>query len=213
MSKPRILIIGDSFAADWSVKYNKYKGWPNLLAEQYPVVNLAQAGVSEYKIYRQLCSIKNLDDFDLVIVSHTSPLRVATRRHPVHANDPLHANADLMLGDIEYHQSRLKNIFNRSLQAAYNFFMYHYDVEYFETTYRLLRDQINRMLQGKPVIVVSNLADLENFITEKTVLNFHNLLETERGVINHMTESGNKQIYQTLLKTIKVVSIEKATEE
>jgi hypothetical protein len=29
----KILIIGDSFAADWSVKYNDYAGWPNLLAQ------------------------------------------------------------------------------------------------------------------------------------------------------------------------------------
>ena len=47
-----ILIIGDSFAADWTVKYPTVVGWPNLLAKNYNVVNLAQAGAGEYKIYQ-----------------------------------------------------------------------------------------------------------------------------------------------------------------
>jgi hypothetical protein len=144
MNNPRILIIGDSFATDWSVKYNEYKGWPNLLAEQYPVVNLAQAGVNEYKIYKQITSVEDLDSFDLVIVSHTSPLRVHTKQHPVHANDQLHSNADLMFGDIEYHCKQFSNFFNRSLKSAYTFFLHHYDIEYFETSYALFREKINQ---------------------------------------------------------------------
>ena len=52
-----LLIIGDSFAADWSVKYADKKGWPNFLAEKYSVTNLAQAGCSEYKIKKQLDSV------------------------------------------------------------------------------------------------------------------------------------------------------------
>lgn len=207
MSKLRILIIGDSFAADWSVKYNEYKGWPNLLAEQYSVVNLAQAGVSEYKIYKQLVDV-NLDKFDLVIVSHTSPLRVATRRHPVHANDSLHKNADLIFTDIEYHRSKIKNFFNRALQSAYRFFIDHYDPEYFEVTYQLLRDKINQILKDKTVIVISNLPGLEKFTNEKNVLTF----VPDGGVINHMTQQGNQQIYQQIVNTINLLS-NKTTEE
>ena len=203
MSNPRILIIGDSFAADWSVKYNEYKGWPNLLAEQYPTVNLAQAGVSEYKIYRQLLGV-DLDNFDLVIVSHTSPLRVPTRQHPVHCDDLLHKDADLMFSDIEYHRSKLQNFFNSSLQTAYKFFIQHFDVEYFETTYRLLRNQINEMLKEKTVIVISNLPDLEQFVTEKNVLNF----TVDKGIINHASQELNKQIFYKVVETIKKLSTE-----
>jgi hypothetical protein len=99
----RVLIIGDSFGADWSVKYRDYPGWPSLLARVYSVVNLAQAGISEYKIYKQLLSVTDLDSYEYVIVSHTSPYRVTTNSHPVHANDLLHNNADLIFNDIEYH--------------------------------------------------------------------------------------------------------------
>jgi len=47
----KILICGDSFAADWTVKYPG-QGWPNMLAQQHEIVNLAQAGCSEYKIFK-----------------------------------------------------------------------------------------------------------------------------------------------------------------
>ena len=91
--KTKILICGDSFAADWTVKYNDYLGWPNLLAQNYNVKNIAQAGVGQFKIYKQLQSV-NIKDFDVVISSYTSPYRVHTYNHPVHSNDLLHKNCD-----------------------------------------------------------------------------------------------------------------------
>ena len=58
----KLLITGDSFASNWYPKY-KEKGWPNYLEEKFQVTNLAQAGCSEYKIYKQLRSI-NLKKFE-----------------------------------------------------------------------------------------------------------------------------------------------------
>jgi hypothetical protein len=49
----RLLITGDSFAANWQIKYNGV-GWVNLLENDFEVKNIAQAGVSEYKIMKQL---------------------------------------------------------------------------------------------------------------------------------------------------------------
>jgi hypothetical protein len=209
VNNPRILIIGDSFAANWLVKYkNEYPGWPNLLAEKYSVTNLAQAGVSEYRIYQQLLSVINLDEYDLVIVSHTSPYRLPTRKHPVHNTDLLHSNADLIFSDIEYHNNQIKNIFNFGLKSAYKFFLYHYDEAYFETTYQLLRERINDMLKEKLVIVISNLPILKNFTTEKTVLEF----TSDGGLINHGSENLNKEILQEIIKTMKLLSIDNMEE-
>ena len=42
----KLLILGDSWQADWNVKHNTYPGWPNLLANEFDVTNIAQAGVS-----------------------------------------------------------------------------------------------------------------------------------------------------------------------
>ena len=44
-----VLIAGDSFAAEWPGS----NGWVKLLAKKYNVKNVAQAGVSEYKILQQ----------------------------------------------------------------------------------------------------------------------------------------------------------------
>ena len=62
----KVLVVGDSFAADWSVKHKNSVGWPNLLAKDFDVTNLAQAGVSEYKIYQQVLSVDTCQ-FDLVL--------------------------------------------------------------------------------------------------------------------------------------------------
>ena len=69
-----ILLCGDSFVSDWSVKHKDQSGWCNWLAKEHHVVNLAQAGVGEYKIMKQILSA-DLNKFDAVIISHGSPNR------------------------------------------------------------------------------------------------------------------------------------------
>ena len=59
-----VLIAGDSFAAEWPGT----NGWVKLLARDYDVTNVAQAGVSEYKILQQI-QTANLDEYDLIIVT------------------------------------------------------------------------------------------------------------------------------------------------
>jgi len=95
----RILIAGDSFAADWTKKYNGI-GWVNMLNNDYDVKNVAEAGVSEYKIYKQLENEKT-DEFDYIIISHTSPYRIPVEKHPIHYGDILHNNCDLIYSDLK----------------------------------------------------------------------------------------------------------------
>jgi len=201
-----ILIIGDSFAADWSTKYKDYLGWPNLLAKQHTVTNLAQAGVSEYKIYRQLLSVDNLEQYDVVIVAHTSPYRIPTWQHPIHSNDSLHKDADLIYADIAYHSKRIRNIFNRSLRGAYDFFTYHYDSGFFEDSYGLFRKEINRILQDKLVITLLTFGGYRAL--EKDVLDFTYLLNTQPGLINHYSEQGNQLVYHGVLAQLQTLSKE-----
>ena len=195
----KILIIGDSFAADWSVKYNQYKGWPNLLADTYDVTNLAQAGVSEYKIYKQLDKVLWIGEYKLVIVSHTSPYRVPTRNHPIHHNDLLHNSADLMLNDITYHSKKITNFFNKSLESASSFFKYHYDVDFYETTYKLYRKAIEDRLNITKFISLNMFPDSE----QKCTIDLSNVVTTHKGKINHMSEEGNKLVFEILLNKIQ----------
>lgn len=192
----KILILGDSFAADWSVKYKEYKGWPSLLKDRYDVTNLAQAGVGEYKIYKQLDKV-DPSDYDVIIISHTSPYRVHTRTHPIHYYDKLHNNADMIYGDIRYHRFRLCNLFNRSLKAAYDFFRYHYDDEYFSTTYWLYRREIDNKLKNSYTIVI------DNFNEEPGTLNFKYMSPQHSGIINHFSKEGNVIIFDKLVREIE----------
>ena len=118
-----ILILGDSWSADWNIKYTDYPGWPNIIAQKYTVTNIAQAGVSQYSILKQLDTIQPLD-YDMVIISITSPYRVYTPQHPVHTSG-LHANSDLIYSDIDHHASKFPD--NKRLHSARAYFEDHYD--------------------------------------------------------------------------------------
>jgi hypothetical protein len=189
----RILIAGDSFAANWSKKYSADKSWPCILANKYCVTNVAQAGVSEYKIYKQL-EKATVEQFDLVIISHTSMYRVHTKQHPVHVKDILHCNADLLIGDVEYHKNRLYNRFNKSLQSAYNYFLYHYDEQYYCDIYNMLKE---RIISKTPPNTLHLCAFEEgNFLN--TVYNKH------RGFVNHLDDQGHNKVLNYIESKINV---------
>jgi hypothetical protein len=196
----KLLIIGDSFAADWSVKYPKVFGWPNLLSNDHEVTNLAQAGVSEYKILQQLLSA-DLNQYDIVVVVHTSPYRVTTRQHPVHYADALHSKADLLLTDIEYHARWYKRVTNRALRSAYEWFLYHFDAEYQETVYNLMVDRISFLLKDKKVITV--ITPLCPFEAQNSV----RIKRIEDTGPNHMSVNANIDFYKELTAKINEINL------
>jgi hypothetical protein len=198
----KILIVGDSFCADWSSKYQDYPGWPELLSNEFSVTNLAQAGVSEYKILCQLQQVPDLDQFEIIIVSHTSPYRVHTPQHPVHSKDQLHKNADLIFTDCEHHGSQIQHWFNQSLGAAIGYFKYHFDKEYYETIYKLLRSEINRILRNCNTIVVDHWSENSKSETEINALDFSQLWKEHPGKINHYSQVGNEKIYNSIKQII-----------
>ena len=129
-----LLIVGDSFAVDNA----NTQSWQNKLKVDNDVVNTAQCGISEYKIYKQL--VDQIEkQWNKIIIVHTSPYRVHTRKHP------LHVHGDLMYSDIEHHASKFKNKFNKGLQSARDFFYYHYDEEYFTDVYGIIRSKIEEL--------------------------------------------------------------------
>ena len=187
-----ILIAGDSFAADWTVKYPNKQGWPNMLSSAYNVLNVAEAGVSEYKILKQLEHISDISIFDCVIVSHTCFSRVHTIRHPFLHNDPLHYNCDLILSDV-YNKQKA----NESMKAAWGYFKYHWDITYYRDIYNLFRDKIDKVVSD-----VSNVIHINNFEPLQTDISYRHLLADYSGDINHFTDKGNCIIYQDILNRI-----------
>ena len=188
-----ILIAGDSFATKSSTCNSS---WMELLAEQHQVTNLAQAGIGEYKIYKQVCSV-DVNEFDLVIVSHTSPSRIHTNNHPIHSSG-FHKNCDLILTDLVEHFQP----FNTSLQTAKNFFKYHYDEEYQIDIYNLLRKQINDMILV-PYISLSHVEIVNSLAIEKHNIDLSLLWAEERGNINHYTKIGNRFVFKRIQDELK----------
>lgn len=189
----KILIAGDSFAAQWP---NATSGWVNLLAEKYDVTNLAQPGIGEYKILKQIESAK-LKDYDYVIVSHTSPSRIHTPQHPLHKSG-FHKNCDLIATDLINRPA----FFNNSLKTAQGWFKYHYDEIYQIDIYNLIRKEINRLLKNRNYISMSHVEIVTDLSIEKNNLDFSQLWLQERGKVNHYTDYGNQLIFQEVDKQL-----------
>jgi hypothetical protein len=192
----KLLICGDSFAADWTVKFTGV-GWPNLLSKNYQVTNLAQAGCSEYKIYQQLVSV-NLTHFDRIIISHTSPYRIPVKEHPVHANDKLHKNSDLIYTDIKEHSKT-----NKKLLPIVDFFEKYFDMDSAPFIHSLICKEIDHLTLSTPTLHLTNL-NWENLYMFKNMLNFEFLFKTNRGILNHYDDEGNQIIYDLIVKRLQV---------
>jgi len=189
----KLLIAGDSFAAFWPASTN---GWVNLLAQDYEVKNIAKAGVGEYKIYKQIQNI-NLNNFDCIIVSHTSPSRIHTRNHPLHKTG-FHDQCDLIISDLMGHFQP----FNKNLAASKSFFKFHYDEEYQIDIYKLLREKINKLIHI-PYVSLSHIEIVNELKIETNHIDFSDLWKIERGQNNHYTDEGNRIIYNTVKQFIE----------
>ena len=196
----KILICGDSFAADWTVKYTG-QGWPNLLAQEHTVTNLAQAGCSEYKILKQLESAF-LSQYDKIIVSHTSPYRIYVEKHPVHYNDPLHKNCDLIYTDLKEHDKK-----HKELKPIIEYFEKYFDFEHAKQMHELLCQEIERKLEPiqDRVLHITNL-DWNGLHVFKNMISFEYLFETNRGLMNHFNDTGNKLIFDQIQKKLSIKS-------
>jgi hypothetical protein len=187
-----ILISGDSFAANWTIKYPDQKGWPNLLAEKFNIKNVAQAGCSEYKIYKQLENEK-LENYDHIIICHTSPFRIPTIKHPIHYNDILHKDCDLLYSDIKDNLDK-----NIELVSICNFFEKYFDFESAIFNHILICKEINFLTKSYNTIHITNI-DWKDLYQFKNMLNFYKLFQTNRGLMNHYDINGNEIVYKTIL--------------
>ncbi len=191
-SDKKILICGDSFAADWSAEYPGCSGWPKLLANHYNVTNLAQAGCSEYRIYKQIKSV-DLNKFDLVTVSHTSPYRIYAEYHPRQATDNIHGDCDLLYSDVKYLAKT-----NKDYQSVLTYFEQFFSIEYAEFSYELLVNEIVRELGQCPVLHLTHQRSKLPF----PVTDFSKTYKKYPGVINHYNDKGNQMVFEQIVKLI-----------
>ena len=190
--KPKLLICGDSFSADWTKKYTGL-GWPNMLEKNFTVTNLSQAGCSEYRIYLQIQSqIDLLDQYDHVIVSHTSPYRIYVDRHPVHYKDALHCHSDFIYRDCKEH-----SIKHPELQPLVTYFEQYFDMTHAEFVHNLTCEKIDKMLD-RPVLHMANV-DWQGLYQFRDMMLFDTVFQAHPGLLNHYSDRGNQLIYSAVL--------------
>ena len=187
-----ILVIGDSFSADWSVKYNDCIGWPNLLANKFSVLNLSQPGCSEYKIYQQLNSA-NTSNFTHCIVCHTSPNRIPVEVHPLHSNDVLHHSCDLIYADIE-------NSKDPAVSSIKEYFKKYFHHEYYNYVHQLIMKDLHETLLTMSLKTMHiTFFDYTNVYINK---NYYQLFRKHSGFTNHLDDHGNNTVFKDLTKWI-----------
>lgn len=184
----KLLIAGDSFAADWTKKYEGI-GWVNMLCDDYVVENIAEAGVSEYKIYKQLLN-QNLFEYDYIIVSHTSAYRIPIEEHPIHRGDILHNNCDLIFSDVQEH------IDNHIMKTAYDFYSYIFNPKYFVFINSLIHKEIKLLSTN-----LTNITFFDSFYDDE-IIKLENIFLQNKGTINHMNEKGNRITYKKIKKIL-----------
>lgn len=194
--KKKLLIAGDSFAADWTKKYKDISGWVNMLESNFDVTNIAQAGVSEYKIYKQLESV-DIKKFDYIVISHTSAYRIPVEEHPIHKGDLLHNNCDIIYSDVKEH---LDNPIMKTANEFYNQIFY---PDYFIFINTLIHNQIKVLCPN-----ATHITFFDAFYDD-SVLKYENIFLKHKGNINHLNVKGNEIIYNKIKKILnekKIIS-------
>jgi hypothetical protein len=192
--KKRLLICGDSFVADWSKKNKDKIGWVNMLNDYFDVTNIAQAGVSEYKIYLQIKKIK-LSNYDYVLISHTSAYRIPIVHHPIHKNDILHNECDLIYSDVKEHSD------NHLMNVAKEFYEHLFNVDYFVFIHKLIRNEIKKLVPN-----AINITFFDSFNND--CLKLEKIFLKNKGDINHLNSKGNKEVLKKLLLKINKIKNE-----
>jgi hypothetical protein len=172
----KILIVGDSFAADPN-------GWA-LMLDDCQVVNMATNGSSEYRIYKNL--IKNVNYYDKIIVVHTSPNRIYVEHNPIHANSVTHPYCDLLYQDVAADGSSFAN------HVAW-WFENVFDLEQANTMHHLLIDKIQQITYNIPTIHLTFFDYIH-----RDVLNLHRIWKKYPGKINHLSNLGNMKVAEII---------------
>ena len=176
MKNKPILIFGDSFSSNWGK--DSRRSWVDIISKKFDVVNVAEAGVGEYKIFSQIKSL-DLNNFSYIIGNHTSHSRVHSRQS-IH-NTVIHGNCDLLYLD------------SMHLKEARWFFENVYDDDYFKFTYELIRDKINSKLQGYRRFI------FDPFYSEyKDSVSFVNKWKFDSNNKNHFDAKTNIEIAELI---------------
>jgi len=186
----KILILGDSWCADWSVKYPESVCWPSQLKQKHTVTNCAQAGVSQYQVCQQL---KHTDpeQYDAVIFGVTSPNRLYSPSNPIHSTDPLHADCDLIYADLVHHRNSGNT--DPRILSAIKFYQHHWDQQHAVFQHQLQVEWCLARLNPENTLVTSMITYSLNCVPPCWhTLDVADLKTQYPGDQHHLSEQGNQ---------------------
>jgi hypothetical protein len=187
----KILLLGDSFSA--AVKDNNILGWPILLEKDFTVDNKSQSGSSEFRILENLKK-SNLDVYDKIIISHTSPMRTYVNYNPLHQDTEYHTNCDIIFSDIE----NRKDDFSVACQL---FFKHIFDIGYAVDIHNLICQEIDKLTSNHDVLHITHF-DYTKLYNFKDMINFYHHWLEHQGSVNHYNQQGNNFVYSEILKRV-----------
>lgn len=169
----RIIIFGDSFAC------SNAGSWCEMLASEHEVLNYAQAGSSEYRIWQQWQQ-HSTQHWDHAIVCHTSANRLYCAENFFHDSTGAHKNSDLIYQDIKSRQG---------ITAA------DHVIWWFENVFDLDQAQFMHSLLLEHWIRETahlNVHHITFFdICLEGLDNLHHIWQQHPGPINHLNDHGN----------------------
>jgi hypothetical protein len=190
----KLLICGDSFS---STQLSGNTGWPVLLRNMYDVTNISQPGVGEYKILQQLKS-QNLQLYDLIIISHTSPYRVHCEENPLYDKDHLYRKSDIIFADAENKKTPI------SLSVC-DYFNLVFDLEYYRFVHSSCCAAIDQLTTQLPALHITHFEwdDLYQF---PKLINFYKHWKKNTGQYCHYSVQGNEQVYNILQSQLELIT-------
>ena len=165
------LICGDSFSADT-------KGSPGKLGAT--ITNRSQRGIGEYKIFQQVYEV---EQFDKIIICHTSPWRIHTPYHPIHYDNPHRPDNDFILADLNQHKNKSTDI-----AEVYSYIKKFTDWKYVKFLY----DTFVEKMLSIPNSIHITFHDPED--TSAIKQNYYDVWKKYPGDINHLDTIGNEII-------------------
>jgi hypothetical protein len=185
----RLLIAGDSFA---SGHLSQGQGWPDQLARNCQVTNISRPGIGEYKILQSLQETM-LENFDHIIVCHTSPYRLHCETNPLYPNGHIYKGSDVILADAESKADSLP-----AAKSLMDYFRYIYDPDYQRFVHHYCCKEIDQLTNDYPVTHITFFEWSGFYDFRGNLVNFHKIWNKHPGDICHLDLLGNNRVSQIL---------------
>jgi len=183
----KLAIFGDSFSS--RVPNPNVIGWPIALEQDCSVVNFSCSGSSEFRILKTLKQ-QDLDQFDQLLICHTSPTRQFVKYNPLHQDSAHHKNCDVIFADIE----KGKDNFSVACQM---FYKHIFDTEYAIDLHNLICKEIAHLSEKYQTTHITHF-DYIGLYQFDNLYNFHKYWRKHPGPVNHYDQTGNDFVYATV---------------